>query len=172
MSRAIIYTITLFLFTVSVFSQNINKFDANGKRHGMWEKKNTKGELLYKGEFNHGTPINEFKYFFSDNTVKATIKYENSSIAHSTTYYYNGKIKAKGDYVNKKRNGKWNFFSEEGVVISNENYINGVKEGVSKTFYPSGKLLEKINYKNDIKEGEWLQYFESGKIRKKAFYKN
>ncbi|GAA4239505.1 hypothetical protein GCM10022291_34080 [Postechiella marina] len=48
--------IVLFLVSIcSVSAQNINQFDAQGKRHGVWKKnfENTK-VLRYEGTFNHG----------------------------------------------------------------------------------------------------------------------
>ena len=54
--------ILLFFVCVMGWSQDINQFDAEGKRHGVW-KKNFEGtdQLRYEGEFDHGKEIDWLK---------------------------------------------------------------------------------------------------------------
>ena len=57
--------LSLFLIVTSlVYAQDINQFDENGKRHGVW-KKNFEGtkQLRYEGQFDHGKEVGEFKFY-------------------------------------------------------------------------------------------------------------
>ena len=39
-------------------------------------------------------------------------------------YYYNGKLKFEGEYLNNKRNGEGKEYNWEGTLIYEGNYIN------------------------------------------------
>ena len=56
--------IILFFVSIIISAQDINQFDANGNRHGIW-KKNFEGtkQLRYQGEFVHGKEVSEFKFY-------------------------------------------------------------------------------------------------------------
>ncbi|TYA72610.1 toxin-antitoxin system YwqK family antitoxin, partial [Seonamhaeicola marinus] len=57
-----ILTVVLLTTITTLSAQTINKFDDNGKRHGIW-KKNFEGTkvLRYQGKFKHGKEIDTFQ---------------------------------------------------------------------------------------------------------------
>ena len=62
------YLALLLLFTSSLFAQEYNKVDANGKKHGVWKGIYEESKRpRYEGTFDHGKEIGMFK-FFDDNT--------------------------------------------------------------------------------------------------------
>ena len=63
--RAII--LLLFFISGSVLGQEINQFDAQGKRHGKWKKffKGTK-KVRYSGQFEHGKEVGVFKFYHKE----------------------------------------------------------------------------------------------------------
>ncbi len=70
---------------------------------------------------------------------------------------YEGELNKKGD-----REGKWNFYSEKGTLLSFTFYQNGKKEGYSVVKYPNGKIHYYGQYQNDKMVGEWVTYDAKG----------
>jgi len=83
------------------------------------------------------------------------------------TEYYEGKkqVKMHGYFNDKKeRDGKWEYFSAQGVKLSLTFYENGKKNGFSVVFYPNGAQRYVGEYQNDQKIGEWKYYDQNGKL--------
>ena len=60
----IVVAYILFFITSFGYSQSVNQFDADGKRHGIWKKNFDKTNVLrYEGEFFHGKEIGVFKFY-------------------------------------------------------------------------------------------------------------
>lgn len=70
---------------------------------------------------------------------------------------YEGELNKKGE-----REGKWNFYSEKGTLLSFTFYQNGKKEGFSVVKYPDGKIHYYGQYQNDKMVGEWVTYDAKG----------
>ena len=58
------YLLLSLLISISVFAQDINKLDENGKKNGLW-KGFYEGSKRprYEGAFEHGKETGTFKYF-------------------------------------------------------------------------------------------------------------
>jgi len=86
------------------------------------------------------------------------------------SYYVNGNIESKGQFLNNETTGVWEFFFEtgnlkmRGILRQNSNY------GLWEYFYESGqKSMEgTINGKN--REGEWKSYYENGQLKEVGEY--
>ncbi len=86
------------------------------------------------------------------------------------SYFLNGNIESKGQFVNNETTGVWEFYFEtgnlkmRGILRQNSNY------GLWEYFYENGqKSMEGlINGKN--KEGEWKIYYESGDLKEVGEY--
>src|SRR5210317_651301 len=107
----VIYTTIFLLISVCAFSQNINQFDASGKRHGIW-KKNFEGTnvVRYEGDFFHGKEIGIFKFYLNkeDKAILSATKAfnENDSKAYVKFYASDGKVISEGqmdgkNYINE-----------------------------------------------------------------------
>jgi antitoxin component YwqK of YwqJK toxin-antitoxin module len=70
---------------------------------------------------------------------------------------YEGALNKKGD-----REGKWNFYSEKGTLLSFTFYNEGKKNGHSVVKYPDGKIHYYGQYQDDQMVGEWVTYNEKG----------
>ena len=70
---------------------------------------------------------------------------------------YEGDLSQKGD-----REGKWNYYSEKGNLLSFTFYVAGKKNGHSVVKYPNGKIHYYGQYKDDQMVGEWVTYDEKG----------
>jgi antitoxin component YwqK of YwqJK toxin-antitoxin module len=99
---------------------------------------------------------------FKPNVLKDTI----GGIYHE--YYKNGNIKVKGVYKNKKRDGDWSYFYENGKLWSYGEYTLGVRNGASSVYFENGVLKMEGNYFNNKQVGLWKFYNEKGKLIKEV----
>jgi len=57
------------------------------------------------------------------------------------SYYANGKVSGSGQYVNKIKEGTWQYFDEKGKLIVKTEFLNG-KKIKEKRYGEAGKELE------------------------------
>lgn len=134
------------------------------------------------------------KYIKDIYQVKDTI----NNILHGRyiSYYLNGNIESKGQFVNNETTGVWEFYYEtgnlkmRGILRQSSNFglweyfyengqksmegmINGRnKDGEWKIYYESGDLKEVGEYKDDKRIGIWKTFFEDGTLRGEIEYKD
>lgn len=167
----------LFLQTVLVSAQEVNKVDASGKKDGLWKGTYELSKRpRYEGAFNHGKESGVFKFF--DDTKKGDIVATRDFTANDgssyTIFYDQSKNKvSEGKEIGKAREGKWNYYHRASkVVMTVENYVNGKLEGMRSVYYPDAKIAEEMNYKNGVKEGIYKKYGQNGILLEQSTYKN
>ena len=122
--------------------KNINKFNENGNKHGVWVEVGEKSILECK--YNNGNKIGKF-------TETHLMANENSP-AKTQGIYRVGKL--SGEIVNLYSNDQ---------IESVKNYKAGVLLTEEK-FYPNGNIKEILGYdKNEI--AEFKKFYENGKIK-------
>ena len=84
------------------------------------------------------------------------------------SYFLNGGMESKGQFVNNETTGVWEFYFETGNVKMRGILRQSSNYGVWEYFFENGvKSMEgTINGKN--REGEWKIYFESGELKEKG----
>jgi antitoxin component YwqK of YwqJK toxin-antitoxin module len=173
MKRFLQLTLVLFL-AVPAFAQSQpkNQYDAQGRKQGYWVKLN--GDTLkYEGHFKDDLPEGEFKYYYSDKTIKSIVQYsEKGLMAKTVNYNWNGKKLAEGEYWDKKKHGLWQYYGADGKVILVEDYHYGVPEGEWKTFYPDGKPLSIKHYSNGKLNGPFTEFYPDSIVSNKGNYVN
>ncbi|MGL2967228.1 toxin-antitoxin system YwqK family antitoxin [Flavobacterium sp. XGLA_31] len=166
-----------FFFIKLCFAQDVNKFDENGKKHGLWKGIYEESKRpRYEGTFEHGKETGIFR-FFDDTKVGTVIATREFNAKDNSCYtiFYNQKNNkvSEGKVVNKQFEGEWKYYHEDSpVVMTLENYTNGKLNGVRKVFYLSGKIAEETTYKNGIKDGAYKNYAENGVVMEETIYKN
>ncbi len=153
----------------------INQKDPQGRKQGHWIKRNADENIIYDGFFVNDHPVGEFKRYDENGRLKSFLTYSNDgNEALVVMYHPNGFIASRGIYINQKKEGKWQFFSEysEGYLIAEEQYTGNIRNGPSLKFYPDSTIAERITYVNDIKQGEWIKYYPDGNICLKSSYRN
>ncbi len=165
--------ITTFLNGTVLIAQSGKKENNDAPvKHGAWEKKDPKGNILYKGHFNNNIPEGEFTYYDSTGKVTAKVIFSEKGTNAYTKMFQRGFKVSEGLYINEKKDGLWKYFNADSIVIAEENYVKGVPHGSWKTYYAKGSLLEELTYLNGKKEGNWIQYFYDGPVKTKATYHN
>jgi uncharacterized protein len=110
------------------------------------------------------------------------------------SYFLNGNVESKGQFMNHETTGVWEFYYEtgnlkmRGILRQNSNYglweyffengqksmegmVDGKnKEGEWKIYYESGNLKESGEYLANKRSGFWKTYFEDGTLRGEIDY--
>ena len=115
------YLFCLFLFSATLFSQEINKLDEKGLKDGLWKGVyETSKRPRYEGTYSHGKEIGTFK-FFDDTavgTVVATREFNTKDNSCYTIFYNQKKNKvSEGKVVNKLFEGEWKYYHEDSDKI-------------------------------------------------------
>jgi antitoxin component YwqK of YwqJK toxin-antitoxin module len=171
-----IFTIIL---TLAYAQKSVNKFDKDGKRHGLWTKDYHKtDQKRYEGVFEHGKEIDTFKYYSlsSGKSVLSATKVFNAtdSIAEVTFYSSKKKVISKGKMNGKRYIGQWIYYhknSSKAMIIENYN-DKGKLDGERKVYYDTGVVAEIANYKQGKLNGESKWFFKTNKPLRQSYYKD
>ncbi|MBQ0735767.1 toxin-antitoxin system YwqK family antitoxin [Aquimarina celericrescens] len=172
-----------FLFCVlgvisfSLLGQEYNTYDANGKRHGKWQKRyENSDQLRYEGTFDHGKEIGEFKFYkpSGGNTPTAIKIFSKDSDTVQIKYFTaKGKIISKGQMINKDRIGVWTYYHNgSDKIMMTEHYKSGKLNGEQLTYFENGQLTEKTIYVDGKRQGKRTMYSEKGVVLKEFTYEN
>ena len=173
--RSIIILCFLVFSSAALFSQEINQFDAQGKRHGYWKKTyEGSGQVRYEGTFEHGKEVGVFKFYCGECGTQptATRTFNDKDDTVWVQYFtIKGKLVSEGKMIGQKREGEWLYYHEKSkTVMAREFYKNGEMDGKQTTYYPNGAITEEIHYQAGKKEGENLYYSPEGVVIKKLQY--
>ncbi|MGY5354398.1 toxin-antitoxin system YwqK family antitoxin [Wenyingzhuangia sp. IMCC45467] len=156
----------LFCVPLFIFAQEFNKFDAQGKRHGFWEKRYDSGRVRYSGTFEHGKEVGEFLFYENKiiNNYPAIRKMFDNDIDKATVTFYDiyGKKKSEGVMMGKNRVGLWKYYDPQGKLILIEHYENNQLNGVRKVFYSNDSIAEVSEYKNGMLNGVTSRFSKDG----------
>lgn len=176
--KYVCFHIILF-FSAVLVAQNINQFDANGKRHGIWEKTFDGTNILrYQGEFLHGKEIGLFKFYKNiknEAVLTATKQFnKNDNKAYVTFLSSKGKLISEGEMDGKMYIGEWKYYQNKNDnLLSLEHYNNeGFLEGERFVYYENGQIAEKQSYRNGKLEGISVWYSEDNIVLKEFNYLN
>jgi len=165
------------LISFSVFAQDVNKVDANGKKHGLWKGIYEESKRVrYEGTFEHGKEVGMFKFFDDTKagTVISTREFNSNDNSCYTIFYNQNKNKvSEGKLVNKMFEGEWKYYHQDSTTIMTlEQYRNDKLNGIRKVFYKSGQIAEESNYKEGIRNGVYKSYAENGVVLEESNYNN
>ncbi len=172
------FILTLIL-TFGYAQKSVNRYDKDGKRHGLWTKNYYQtDQKRYEGVFEHGKEIDTFKYYTLSNgkSVLSATKVFNTknSIAEVTFYTSKKAIISKGKMDGKLYVGQWIYYhknTSKEMIIENYN-DNGELHGERKVFYETGIVAEIANYKQGKLHGASKWFFKSNKPLRQSYYKN
>lgn len=159
-----------------------NVLDGNGDRHGEWIRVWPDGTLYYEGQFDHGTPIGTFQFYYETGEVMSRIEHlDNPRFMHATHLRPDGSIRAEGGYITSEvldENGEpvrvkhdhWSYYDAKGTLRIEEHWNDGVLDGDYAAYDGNGKVVEKGSYVQGEKDGVWATYNERGKALNRIGY--
>jgi antitoxin component YwqK of YwqJK toxin-antitoxin module len=83
-----------------------------------------------------------------------------------------GAIIYEGKYLNSEPDGKWKYYSGQGILISQVNYTDGKLNGESIYYSDSGEIYSKGNFINNERDGLWTWFSPSGRKESQVSFKN
>lgn len=121
--------------------------------------------------------VKRYTYHDAEKTVTKEIYYVKDTIRNILhgryiSYFLNGNIESKGQFVNNETSGVWEFYYEtghikmRGILRQNSNY------GLWEYFYENGQKSMEGNINNRQREGQWKIYYESGDLKEAGNYTN
>lgn len=174
-----IATLVFFMSSLVLSAQDINQFDAAGKRHGIWTKnfENT-NVVRYQGEFLHGKEIGEFKFYINlkNKAVLSAVKRFNAenNIAEVSFFSSKGKVISTGKMNGKTYIGTWKYYQKnnDNLLILEHFDDMGQLSGERLVYYENGQIAEKQNYHSGQLDGDVVLYSEKGVVLKSFVYEN
>lgn len=183
MKRIIIVSAACALLSVSISSaqkfniyrgDTINRTDAKEMKQGKWLRFYADTTLFSEGYFKNDKPFGTHKLFYQSGKLKSELRYlpPDNRKSVMTSYHENGKIKARGNYIDQKKDSVWVYYATNDSMSAIESYKAGLKNGTWKIFYDNGKLSEEVSYALDVKTGIHRMFFKDGSLKFEATYKN
>ncbi len=80
------------------------------------------------------------------------------------SWYPTGKLRSQGFWDNNMREGRWDYFSEQGVVLRGGDYSETKKSGEWITRWADNSVESIGTYRDGLREGEWIFYASPGVI--------
>ena len=124
--------------------------------------------------FNTGSDSIAVKYYTQKGEVISEGMMLNKKRAGKWTTYHQGsdQIMMTEYYKNDILNGLQTTFFKNGKVGEKTNYVNGIKDGSSQIYADNGQLLQDLNYKNGELDGHQTYYKPDGSLVAEGDYKN
>lgn len=155
------------------------KFNVPDSLFFLW---NENGKLMTKGQFELGSPVGEWHYYFDDGREKSIEKVVNDTVylmssweqdtSHLQTVYegngvieeryVNGVVKASYTFRNGLKNGVFEERTANGVLSVGGSFKDGKKNGAWEFYEYQGILEKRITYKADSLDGAYLVLSISG----------
>lgn len=137
--------------------------DANGKiiKRSYFRKNVPTGiQREYDGD---GNVINAYVYNEKGIIVSQGIVRDDGTREGKWNYFYeDGQVKSVGNYINNRQEGEWNFFFQGGKTEQTGKFSKGMLNGEWKWFYHNGKIIRVENFSDGKREGKYLELNISG----------
>jgi antitoxin component YwqK of YwqJK toxin-antitoxin module len=120
--------------------------------------------------------IKKTKYYDAGNLVVKEIfhvdpRNQNIRTGPFSSFFTNGLLKTRGNYLSNQPDGCWERFYETGVLRSVSFYKNGKLEGPGNTYFETGKLAQSGFYLQDQEDSTWTFFYESGPVKSTGTYR-
>lgn len=169
-----IFLVIFFVVPLSLIAQNRDKNQLNdkGQKTGYWLALDDDGNKKYEGNFMNGHPVDSLKRYYPDGTLKAIMVYDKSGITvNAELFDEEGRIRAKGNYLNKRKDGKWSFYGSKNNLMIEIEYKDDLLNGHGIRYFANGDIMERTNWINGIFHGIQQVYLEGGIKSSEFFYK-
>lgn len=149
-------------------------YDEEGKKHGKVAVYNKEGELVKEANYNHGYYHGQQMEVKSNGSKEIETYNDGILEGEYLLYHPNGNKAIEGSYkTERKKEGTWTYWHENGDIEKTENYLNGKLNGEKKTFYEGGLPRSIEAYTDGELNGKKIDYDEeTNKIVAEASYVN
>lgn len=173
--------------------ENINRYDASGRRQGPWKEFHPNGKVRSEGGYVDDKKQGIFKEYDVQGNLKNLVKYDLDEVQAGAeqaklldiknTYHASGKVASIGSYSKEgKKEGLFRQFDAEGkpsgaAIYNGDQLMSagsvndvGALEGPWVEYYTTGEKRAEGLYKGGKKDGAWTFYHRSGAVEQKGNY--
>ncbi|MCR9152804.1 MAG: hypothetical protein NXI09_01730 [Bacteroidetes bacterium] len=173
--------------------QNVNRFDQQEQKQGLWLSFHKNMAKKVEGPYLNDLKNGYWKYYKANGNLIKVEKWINGELQEGATEVAKvevrkeidpktGKLSFKGAYQNGKPTGVHRNYDAEGKVSSATVYDQGIKlfegiideqgrkQGPWKAFYKDGSLKSEGAYKDDLKVGRWRYYYTNNVLEQQGSY--
>ena len=79
---------------------------------------------------------------------------------------------SEGFFKNGVKHGLWKYYYDTGEHVIEEHYVEGRLHGRFTSFYMNGRLMSQGQYVNDSREGYFYLFDEDGGLKKVLLFNN
>ena len=140
--------------------------------------------IIKRGYYRENVPLGIHREYNTDGSVKNSLVYDeeghiisqgiikdDGSREGKWNYYYdNGELKSEGNYENNRQVGEWKYFFKGGNPEQIGNFNKGVLQGKWQWFYLDGKTLREENFDRGKREGLYIEFSHEGDTLTKGLY--
>jgi antitoxin component YwqK of YwqJK toxin-antitoxin module len=147
----------------------------NDMKSGVWEYYGKDGKLQVKTLYSNGNLIKKIPLTESETPKKKLFVPRRLSGENSRYPQWNkDQPIVDGIQINQYdmeglKQGYWEEY--DGDNMEKGNYVDGKEEGIWEYYYSNGNLMSKGSYKGGKADGIWEYYFRNGNLRFKQLYK-
>lgn len=135
-------------------------YNLSGKKEGVSNLYDSLGNVLATSFYKNGILVKE-------GLIDKTGKEQGIWI----DYYPDGSIRAKGEFKDGNKLGKWVYYFQDGSIEQEGFYNkNGQFTGEWRWYYQNGKLQRREEFRRGKEDGELEEYDENGKLITKGDY--
>jgi antitoxin component YwqK of YwqJK toxin-antitoxin module len=137
--------------------------------------------LVYENVYNKDTKVYDYVLVQDINAKKNAVWYDKKGKELAKATFKDGKIfegtiydrldRKRYQIKEGKKNGVYEKYDYNGVIIEKGMYVNDLREGEFATFNNLEAKMSSINYEKDKLEGEAIYYDGAGKVLSKMIYK-
>lgn len=143
----------------------------NGRPDGLWKWYYTDGSLLREEEYFQGQRDGAYTEYSPSGEVIAQGMYAEGE-RNGDWKFRSGDITEEGKYLLGQQEGIWKTYYANGKLMSKLNFVQGNPDGEQTIFYESGKVKEVRNYQNGLRVKTWKKYTEDGIPELVIVYRN
>jgi len=149
----------------------LNQTDGNGLKQGPWKKVYANGRPAYEVTFKDGKPIGEYKRYFTNGQLYAFLVYDEKG-ENATAKFYNekGEILSEGNYIGKKKDGLWKYYTNN-IVVKTEEYKKDKLNGFQRVYFVTGQIYDEKIWVEGVENGLWQKFYKTGESKLKAVVK-
>lgn len=132
--------------------------------------------VIKRGYYQNNIPVGIHREYNTDGSVKNSFTYDNDGHIVSQGivkddgsregkweyYFEDGEVKSSGLYENNRQQGEWKYFFKGGTNEQIGSFNRGVLNGRWDWFYPDGKKLRIENFERGKRNGSFVEFSKSG----------
>jgi antitoxin component YwqK of YwqJK toxin-antitoxin module len=191
-----IVAITRYRNNQMILHEEINRYDENQKKTGVWKSFYPGGNIKEEIQYLNGKLNGVYKIYHNNGHLINVLNYENGEIVKKSDDFSteidlrekfdeDGNLIFQGSYLDQKPIGVHRTFDPEGNVIEAKTYniyhqlvsqgivtTDGKKEGPWIDYYPEGNKKAEGYYNNGLKNNTWIYYYPKGSVEQTGSYQN